>query len=864
MAGDGSKLRLVRCPKCLNLLPEHPDVSVYKCGACGALLRAKKKGPATRSREGHEKWHGLLEKEDHGIVTASETEMETSEIENNRRKERAFRDKNVNLINRSSPRTEDKQVMLDNGRNERDYNTDTGRGFYRSKADKVIGCADKSRQALKHPIDDDDRNVKRSVNFIKEKGVGENSPSMKNSAESLRSRVFVDRWGAERDVHGGCYVNHKGVSGQGKFSARANTDEGPSHIKNREGLYGPNRVREPEQDQAELLRKLDELKDKLSALCNATDKPKDRAPINAKFVPSDAYGGTLTHDGSAKHFAWGNPRHFNNGKGHAPSVNSHDIDMHNSYFPQHAPNGIPGYEDLYRLHMLGTLPNHSTHQYPKRPGHDYLSEQHMNISRDHGPSHPQKTMYHQPGCSCSFCYNLNWQAPSQIPLVDLGHRRLHENPINSNFYHHATHASHFVMGTQNYSPQASHPLLHSHDQLQHTGWPSDIESDVDGFGRMHLRKETVAPTRRQLCYPILGGAPFITCCSCFELLKLPHIFKAREKSRQRLRCGACSTVNFLKVKDNKLIILVSTENDHLTANADNGSNEVSGEGVLSSLGCVDTNDKNSFATDYDLHSTGVKDNVMSEEQKSRDSNKRHGGTSSCSISYEKEESCSISYEKEESLDNIIVHGDVSSEVPAEDDAFPSKKYSHSAENFSNPSPELALSRYGEGKLSKQTNQENLILNKSESGQKFVEAVSLVTEAVSFNEDLNTSVSQESMAASVEEDRARINKGNKSFLKGLIKKSFRDFSRANQNMKTIKVNVWINGQPIPDLVVKKAEILAGPIQPGDYWYDSRSGFWGVTGQPCLGIIPCYYCFSLLLKNLNIPWLEIVLMETLVSL
>ncbi|KAG8063478.1 hypothetical protein GUJ93_ZPchr0003g17589 [Zizania palustris] len=34
-------LRLVRCPKCLNILPEPPNAAVYKCGGCDTVLRAK-------------------------------------------------------------------------------------------------------------------------------------------------------------------------------------------------------------------------------------------------------------------------------------------------------------------------------------------------------------------------------------------------------------------------------------------------------------------------------------------------------------------------------------------------------------------------------------------------------------------------------------------------------------------------------------------------------------------------------------------------------------------------------------------------------------------------------------------------------
>ncbi|KAJ0856013.1 putative protein enhanced disease resistance 4 [Helianthus annuus] len=48
MAGKmNSKVRLVRCPKCLNVLPEPPDVPVYTCGGCGARLQAKKRNKST-------------------------------------------------------------------------------------------------------------------------------------------------------------------------------------------------------------------------------------------------------------------------------------------------------------------------------------------------------------------------------------------------------------------------------------------------------------------------------------------------------------------------------------------------------------------------------------------------------------------------------------------------------------------------------------------------------------------------------------------------------------------------------------------------------------------------------------------------
>lgn len=40
-SGVTAKVRLVKCPKCRQLLPELPDHPVYKCGGCGTILQAK-------------------------------------------------------------------------------------------------------------------------------------------------------------------------------------------------------------------------------------------------------------------------------------------------------------------------------------------------------------------------------------------------------------------------------------------------------------------------------------------------------------------------------------------------------------------------------------------------------------------------------------------------------------------------------------------------------------------------------------------------------------------------------------------------------------------------------------------------------
>ncbi|KAJ9160488.1 hypothetical protein P3X46_025886 [Hevea brasiliensis] len=41
ISGTSPKIRIVRCPRCRNILPELPDFPVYECGGCGAHLQAK-------------------------------------------------------------------------------------------------------------------------------------------------------------------------------------------------------------------------------------------------------------------------------------------------------------------------------------------------------------------------------------------------------------------------------------------------------------------------------------------------------------------------------------------------------------------------------------------------------------------------------------------------------------------------------------------------------------------------------------------------------------------------------------------------------------------------------------------------------
>ncbi|GJN15351.1 hypothetical protein PR202_gb02254 [Eleusine coracana subsp. coracana] len=98
-----------------------------------------------------------------------------------------------------------------------------------------------------------------------------------------------------------------------------------------------------------------------------------------------------------------------------------------------------------------------------------------------------------------------------------------------------------------------------------------------------------------------------------------------------------------------------------------------------------------------------------------------------------------------------------------------------------------------------------------------------------------SISCVSSGAEVDEIQSLTAKnGDSSFLAGFLKKGLKDLSLFSQPADSAKVS--INGHPISERALRKAEKKAGPVSPGSYWYDYRAGFWGVFGNECSGIIP----------------------------
>ncbi|XWS50065.1 hypothetical protein CRYUN_Cryun12cG0056200 [Craigia yunnanensis] len=825
---EESKVRLVRCPKCESLITEFPEYSIYTCGSCFAVLRAKKKEPASNGfidKSIEEKGRGDCEKVDSqldkggSLRSASETEI--CRVEGiSRRKERIFGEKSMNISSLSS-RT-DKEVFLDDDKNVRLHR------HKHNRTEKGVGCVDNYMPSSKNPMNnwaqrhDLDMNMNRSksVNSSRESKVGDNSLKLADFARSVRLKGVTDMRAVDRDGFGGFYKRSLGtINEQDRFSALHYPDDGPSNyrygsvygyhkpVKSFEYLDVPNGVKIFEKDRAQLLKKLDELKDQLSRCHDTPQRPRELVPSDNKMASTGSIGGSIgnkssTHHQSAQYHHVSKLTHLNHS---SMNDDDHVQNLYGNFHPfsKHVHHKIP-YGNSLSPGMHRRPHNQVSQHHPQQRTYGYSLRQYVDFNEDLLALYPnpEESLYHLPACSCLHCYDKNWKGPLQVPPAGFSNRKFLKDPCNSTFNHYVNSDR---VGQQ-YLPRASKcPQLNFQDPQVHV-WPSDIDSDIDGFGRRCPRKVVLTCRNKRLCHPIASGAPFITCYNCLKLLKLPRKFRKMMKNDQRLRCGACSTVFVFEMDKKRLIISVSGNPKRKPTEAEEKSSELLNESHPSSHGCF--NAGGAIPTSGNVETIGYYQTFSKEEQ---------------------------------SPDNVIDRRDCpgSSELPFSCDVSPTVSSLPFQEQVNDPSSNQTVSGCRNGNRTKLAQKEKVILVKNASQVVSEKNAPVATEVeVSFCGYLNTSSSQDSLEASKEENQLKLHKGSKSFLVGLIKKSCRDFSRSNDNIKNERRSVLVNGQHISDYIVRKAEKQAGPVHPGNY------------------------CRSL--KNSITPCQKIVLLETQASL
>ncbi|KAF8402469.1 hypothetical protein HHK36_010554 [Tetracentron sinense] len=138
---------------------------------------------------------------------------------------------------------------------------------------------------------------------------------------------------------------------------------------------------------------------------------------------------------------------------------------------------------------------------------------------------------HHVDYSCLQCYHQDWQYPLQFPPLGIC--------CNKGLC--MAYSGHTCHNPYSYSPASLQQHINSDCALRARDTQSHEQRRMDNeVNMLHLRERRL-PVKRH-CRPIAGGAPFVVCYCCRELLQLPADFLLSRKRFLRLRCGGCSEV----------------------------------------------------------------------------------------------------------------------------------------------------------------------------------------------------------------------------------------------------------------------------------------------------------------------------------
>ncbi|CAL9058606.1 unnamed protein product [Musa banksii] len=760
--GEETKVRVVRCPNCSGLLPELANLSVYRCGGCGATLQVKR--PVSVSEALPEQSEGVnakypevlensAEKKWVVLDAKSETDRECNGAESMRQKdvgpERAESSHGISV-------SETEQTIVSKEADSFQLEDSAKGCVAQSKGDDCqheailpVGNLGENAEALiKANLHEGDK-AKQSVDMF----FCAQQAQVQKGEENLNLKAFKAE--IQRDPY-----PDEGPSDYHQNSRRVCADGDRDRRQNGAGAGR-------DQDQAELLRLIDKLRNQVQRTREVSSKQKLSATVDRMTACANRFPDS----------SWSLNRN--------PSCRPATLRDHNGNML--GLNDMPGLGDpLARRRAPFQLGG----EYPQRLPDNYLNG---HFDPDPIMTYNQEPFYHKPACSCARCYRRQFSVLARGPPTTFGHQRV---PcfVNNHKLHPVDAPS--IFGSRSYNSRFRNASFHSHEP--------------QAYQRAMFSKNV-----GRSCQPFAGAAPFMVCCNCFELLELPAKLLFSRKKKFNLRCGACSKVILVQRDGSRLVASGLAPTSSLSSkNNDIGCSP--GDCVQSTdeklvLPCIVTSSDNEMIE----RAHGLKNLDELEKKK--------GPSSSSTMSEHVDISNNIFSQDVPTSSDIPLEPQVISRVPS----LPIRK--HLGSSLSDQANDAS----GTGSCSRRSEQDKNTPSSSKFRQNSVKDVTMATEMdVSVNEFPNANSSHDYSDMISERDvQPRVIKAGDSFLAGL-KKSFR-FHKA---MGSGDSKVSVNGHPIPDRLVKKAEKQAGLIHPGDYWYDYHAGFWGVMGHPCHGIIP----------------------------
>ncbi|XP_042456728.1 uncharacterized protein LOC122041187 [Zingiber officinale] len=757
--GGESKVRVVRCPNCQKLLPELADISLYRCGGCGATLQAK--GPPPKLEPSSDKPDGPK-------VEYLELSERTSE---------------------SKPMVLDASLGLDLG-----GNTD-GLGRHEeialSTTTTTTTASTTTRKENCSGVDD-------LIEKNEREQYGSNGlyqpmlsvDSISNNGKAVVETILHEGEETEQLVDKSLYAqqalvqNAKNVWNPKAFRKGVQldsySDEGPSnYYQNARGRF-PNgdfdKKKNLEPDQAEMLRMLDELRDQLQRTCEVTDKQKMSIMVDRSTTSCSSY----THHARANRFPNGSFSLNRSPSGRTPRELEHNASRLVSLANAPSQSSMTGYGDPL-VHRKA--PFHLAVEYPLRP----VNNSNGQLDHHRANFYNQNVHYHQAACLCLHCNGRHFSGAARGHSTTLSHQVSYFTD-NCELPH---IAAPLILGSRSCNSRSRSIPSNPHEPRVH-------------------RKATISKNYGRLCHSFTGGAPFVICNYCFELLELPGKSLALNKKTNKLRCGACFKLISVYCDGSKLVASalalvspVSPKDNGFAGYNPCNSDQHTDERLV--LPCVVT------SSDHEMieRAHGLKNTDEFDDMK--------GISSTSAMS-----------EHANSSDNVISEKGVPNyaDIPV-------------GPQIISRTPSLpihadqTIDGWGSGNCSKRSEQEKNTILSGNFRQNSLKDVSMATKMdLLVNEFPDVTSSRDDTALIIKHNiQPRTAKAGDSFL-GSIKKSF----RFHKSMTRDRSKVTVNGYPIPDRLVKKAEKQAGTIYPGDYWYDYRAGFWGVMGHPCQGIIP----------------------------
>ncbi|CAI9101158.1 OLC1v1038416C2 [Oldenlandia corymbosa var. corymbosa] len=768
-------VRLVQCPNCGNLLPEISDYSAYQCGACGTALKADKENGGvdpSLNNSVEERLprfpERLLQNSENLLVSGMSSNVPIPE------------DDTISNVSSSSYRTERRRFS-------RDTNEPHRAVFYDD--DDVIANSHSRNQSFEE--------MKFRTRFVNDlQGSGKQwdrrfgrTNEMDGFSRPPRNDVVSTSYSTSKYSEEGMPLNTQLQGSYNGYREPLNKIDG---LHGRDGIVGL-----PGEDRATILRKLEELKLQVLRSGDVVDRSKNKFPLERRNVSPDPYG-------YAEEF----------------------LTDGYSYMGRHP---LPYVNQYIETTPLGN--RHGFYPPLRLPGH--VQEFGNVVPMDHYYSHRPNVSYHHPSCSCFHCYEqyqIQGRAQVRVPPNAYGARQVSNVAKDPAFYHHEYEST---VGSRDHREtyHDGFTSFKSSNPPSHQRWPSDLKSEASSVfvHKQNRPARILVSSGSRKCHPVAGGAPFLACQSCHELLWLPKKV-VLDVNPKKMRCGACSILIEVTVDSKNLNVVISS-----VVNRTNDVNLSSGEDLNQWSGNQNKAHEKFASDDFDNSDCNYES--MDRELGSTPNGAGKSPHSTLSSSSDKELRLD-----DESLPDMGNKSNYNApELLVKGIELPPPAGSSLQELFEYSNKYHRPKHHGNGNRSGLSERNKMTPPVKASFRQSTTNDGSATEIeISSNEYANTTGTSLDSGEARHEGKVQMkaHKTADSFFASMIKRSFRNSNKSmtDDSVQEEQANVTVNGNLIPDRLIKKASILAGPIHPGHYWYDFRAGFWGVMGGPCLGIIP----------------------------